>query len=80
MSLSIPYGELEQKYEELREAVERVRELHTKEHYIVPGCSEPNCCGDTHEGYQCVGCCEDWPCDTIKALDGERHRTNGKKS
>ena len=53
------------------DAAKAVRGLHTKEYYVTPGCSD-GCCGDGWEGYQCTICCEDYPCDTIRALDGEQ--------
>ena len=44
--------------EEARAAIQRVRELHEME--------------DHGEYYICAGCDFNWPCDTIKALDGEQ--------
>lgn len=53
------------------DAAKAVRGLHTKEYYVTPGCSD-GCCGDGWEGYQCTICCEDYPCSTIRLLDGEQ--------
>lgn len=56
-------------YKEMREAIQRVRELH-----------KPDQCGDKdcHHSF-CVYCTDltemvfvDYPCDTIQALDGEQ--------
>lgn len=65
MSLSIPYGELEQKYEELKEAVERVRELHKP---VVMYTNQTFCDHCWDEDLQMY---YKYPCPTIKELDGE---------
>ena len=64
MSLSIPYGELEQKYEELKEAVWRVRELHSKINGPADDFICSHCFIDEYVYYE-------FPCPTIKALDGK---------
>ena len=57
--------------QKLKAAIERVRELH------VPvndgGCGDPECCspgGSEDFCFVCQG--YEYPCDTIKALDGEQ--------
>jgi len=52
------------------EAIQRVRDLHVGQEWEIPGCTD-GCCGEGHEGIECLGCAEDWPCATIRALDGE---------
>ena len=46
------------------QAIERVRNLHYK---YDAGCS---CCDSAQ--YECAHCLTDYPCPTIKALDGEQ--------
>lgn len=57
-------------YKEMREAIARVRELHkpSEEDYFGPVCIE---CDFGRYSCGCGGWVE-WPCDTIKALDGEQ--------
>jgi hypothetical protein len=55
-------------------AVARVRALHTPDqppegHQWVSGGRQPKCEGCDHEGNPFTA--PDWPCDTIRALDGE---------
>lgn len=57
-------------YNELLEAIERVRELH----YPVNdgGCGDPDCCSPSDSEEFCIICTGyEYPCETIKALDGE---------
>lgn len=46
-----------QKLRDAEAAIERVRELHTPYFDVTEMCRE---------------CSDDWPCDTIRALEGER--------
>lgn len=55
-------------YKEMREAIVRVRELHKQSSQAVfdwlPYCEH---CSDGEDGHFVI-----YPCDTIKALDGEQ--------
>jgi len=54
------------------EAIQRVRELHKEIDGNTSVCGDPDCCGEYEEGYiVCGHCYDDYPCMTIKALDGE---------
>jgi len=54
------------------ETIERVRELHKKIDANDSVCGDPECCGEYIEGWTvCQECYCDYPCKTIKALDGE---------
>lgn len=52
-------------------AIGRVRKLHKPEHNYIPGCGDSGCCGPTVDEIRCAECWVEYPCDTIKALDGE---------
>jgi hypothetical protein len=52
-------------YQEMREAIVRVRELH-KAIYISPNEYVCELCTDI------IGSYRDYPCETIQALDGEQ--------
>jgi hypothetical protein len=55
------------------EAIERVRELHKEIDGNISICGDPDCCGEYEEGYVvCSHCYDDYPCMTIKTLDGEQ--------
>ena len=55
------------------EAIERVRELHKEIDANDSVCGDPDCCGEYIEGWTvCQECYCDYPCKTIKALDGEQ--------
>ena len=53
---------------ELELAVQRVRELHLQTTLMCAGCLDPSCPIDYEA---CQECGNDYPCETIKALDGE---------
>jgi hypothetical protein len=53
------------------EAIQRVRELHKMIKSSNYACGDPECCGDYEECDICEYCYDDYPCDTIKALDGD---------
>jgi len=54
------------------EAIQRVRELHKMIKSSKYACGDSECCGDYEECDICEYCYDDYPCDTIKALDGEQ--------
>ena len=54
------------------EAIQRVRELHKLTTENNAACGDPDCCGDLEEWEMCADCQCDYPCPTIKALDGEQ--------
>ncbi len=56
----------------LNNAIQRVRELHKLVIESNVGCGEPGCCGEYEEYEVCADCQCDYPCPTIKALDGEQ--------
>jgi hypothetical protein len=59
--------------DEAVEAVKRVRELHKKVDANDSVCGDPDCCGEYIEDWtMCQDCYSDYPCPTIKALDGEQ--------
>lgn len=49
----------------------RVQELHKSELNKISHCGWEECCGPQYGEYLCVECWVDYPCDTIKALNGE---------
>jgi hypothetical protein len=56
------------------ESIERVRELHKEIDGNSSVCGDPDCCGEYIEGWtMCQDCYSDYPCPTIKALDGEQN-------
>ena len=55
------------------EAIQRVRELHKLTTENNAACGELNCCGEYEEWEQCADCQCEYPCPTIKALDGEQN-------
>ena len=55
----------------MRNAIQRVRDLHKPEPYTSPGCSD-GCCGDGEQFDICRHCRTQYPCETIEALDGEQ--------
>ena len=59
-------------YNNLAEAIQRVRELHKQGTNNPNACSDPDCCGEYEEYEVCEGCHYEYPCQTIKALDGEQ--------
>jgi hypothetical protein len=59
-SLFTQYGELEN-------AIKRVRELHLQTTLMCAGCLDPSC---PIEYEACQECGYDYPCATIKALEG----------
>jgi len=60
-------------YECLLESVQRIRELHKEVDANDSVCGDPDCCGEYIEDWtMCQECYEDYPCKTIKALDGEQ--------
>jgi len=54
------------------EAIQRVRELHKSVTQDNAACGDIDCCGSYEEYEQCADCFSAYPCDTIKALDGEQ--------
>jgi hypothetical protein len=59
--------------DEAVEAVKRVRELHKEVDANDSVCGDPDCCGEYIEDWTvCQECYCDYPCKTIKALDGEQ--------
>jgi len=54
------------------EAIERVRELHKLVTENNAACGNPDCCGEYEEWEVCADCQCDYPCPTIKILDGEQ--------
>jgi hypothetical protein len=54
------------------EAIQRVRELHKLVTENNAACGNPDCCGEYEEWEMCADCWSDYPCPTIKALDGEQ--------
>jgi hypothetical protein len=55
------------------EAIQRVRELHKEVDANDSVCGDPECCGEYIEDWtMCQECYCDYPCPTIKALDGEQ--------
>lgn len=57
----------------LDESVKRVRELHKEIDANDSVCGDPDCCGEYIEGWTvCQECYCDYPCKTIKVLDGEQ--------
>lgn len=84
MSLSIPYGELEQKFENAKAAIERVRELHFDEpisDYIshASNCTDSSWCEEMdceyYEGPWCHKCEEKYPCTELQILEGKNEYT-----
>lgn len=66
--------ELTTRAEKAEGAVARVRALHRPEqppegHQWLSGGRDPKCAGCDHEGNPFTA--PDWPCDTIRALDGQ---------
>ena len=60
--------------EELRrltDTIQRVRELHEPVKETNAACDDPDCCGEYEEWEMCADCQCDYPCPTIKAVDGE---------
>jgi len=56
------------------ESIQRVRELHKEIDGNTSICGDPDCCGEYIENYTiCQHCTDDYPCMTIKALDGEKN-------
>jgi len=55
-------------------AIQRVRKLHSPTTVHDNSCGDPECCGSGAGGewIECEECFEDYPCPTIKALDGEQ--------
>lgn len=49
-------------------AIQRVRELHNKT--TMGGCGDPKHCSPYDSEPICGSCLAEWPCPTIKALDG----------
>lgn len=56
----------------LNKAVARVRKLHKQVTIDNASCGDPDCCGEYEEQEVCADCQCDYPCPTIKALDGEQ--------
>jgi DNA repair exonuclease SbcCD ATPase subunit len=56
---------------QLTAQIQRVRKLHEPVKENNAACGEPDCCGEYEEWEQCADCQCDYPCPTIKALDGE---------
>ena len=51
--------------------IQRVRELHELVTQNNAACGDPDCCGEYEEEEVCADCQCEYPCPTIKALDGE---------
>ena len=57
-----------------KKSVQRVRELHKEVDGNTSVCGDPDCCGEYIENYMVCGhCYDDYPCMTIKVLDGEKN-------
>jgi hypothetical protein len=52
-------------------AVARVRELHKQVTQDNAACGDIDCCGEYEESEECADCQCEYPCPTIKALDGD---------
>ena len=52
--------------------IEKVRELHKPVIESNAACGDPDCCGEYEEFELCGDCYCDYPCPTIKILDGEQ--------
>jgi hypothetical protein len=67
------YEEPEPTFDEINNAIKRVRELHKEVDANDSVCGDPDCCGEYIEDWtMCQDCYSDYPCPTIKALDGEQ--------
>jgi len=54
------------------EVINRVRELHKEVDANDSVCGDPDCCGEYIEDWtMCADCLSDYPCPTIKIIDGE---------
>jgi hypothetical protein len=54
------------------EAIQRVRELHKLVTENNAACGDLDCCGEYEEWDMCTDCQCDYPCPTIKTLDGKQ--------
>jgi hypothetical protein len=54
------------------DAIKRVRKLHKVIKQNNAACGDIDCCGEYEEWNECQVCFCYYPCDTIKALDGEQ--------
>jgi len=56
----------------LKASIQRVRELHKEVDANDSVCGDPDCYGEYIEDWtMCQDCYSDYPCPTIKALDGD---------
>jgi hypothetical protein len=53
------------------EVINRVRELHKPIIESNAACGDIDCCGEYEEWELCADCYCDYPCPTIKIIDGE---------
>jgi hypothetical protein len=65
------YEEPEPTFDEINNAIKRVRELHKLVIEDNAACGDIDCCGEYEEYELCADCYCEYPCPTIKALDGE---------
>lgn len=56
----------------LKYKIDAIRRLHLSYTEYYQGCSEPGCCGEDDEWVFCQACDSDYPCETIKILDGKQ--------
>jgi len=52
-------------------AIQRVRELHKQVTQDNAACGDIDCCGEYEQYEECADCQCEYPCPTIKALDGD---------
>jgi hypothetical protein len=58
-------------YKEMREAIQKIRSLHSPAN--SGGCSDPECCSPYESEEFCSECQNyEYPCKTIKILDGDK--------
>jgi len=53
------------------ETIQRVRELHKQVTQDNAACGDIDCCGEYEESEECADCQCEYPCPTIRALDGD---------
>jgi len=64
---------LSDEVDNLNSMIVRVRALHKEIDANDSVCGDPDCCGEYIEDWtMCADCLSDYPCPTIKALDGEQ--------
>ena len=63
---------LSDEVDRLNAVIARVRKLHELVTFNNAACGADDCCGEYEEQEVCADCQCEYPCPTIKALDGER--------